>query len=361
MKVLVIDDIQDSVKGILDSCDENGWEKKISDFDDAYSSIMEFDPDIIVLDWKDDAEQVDTGEGILDKIWNITFRPVILFTANASVISIDEKLAKSNMIRIIEKGDESPVIDYLTEMSRFASELSSYRQHLGSALIESLNSIEYLKNERNIEPSSVSYTLSKRTAAFFDDQFISALSPCWVQYLCPPISDCLCVCDIIRVRNTEDNMKVLGNPEEYKIILTPSCDMAHGDQRPPKVTHALCANCYAKDAFHDKTLSESPSQRSIVTVKKKLNSGYNGNFVPLPGFSSVIPYMTADLKKLELIPLNQIAPNIKSITEDSTHYRVASICSPFREQIVWAHLHNSCRPGVPDRNTELWAKDILTR
>lgn len=32
----------------------------------------------------------------------------------------------------------------------------------------------------------------------------------------------------------------------------------------------------------------------------------------------------------------------------------------FREQIVWAYMQNSCRPGVPDRNTKLWAKEILT-
>lgn len=360
MKVLVIDDIPDSVKGILDSCDENGWDKKLSDFDEAYTSIMEFDPDVIVLDWRQDADQVDTGENILDKIWNITFRPVVLFTANAAVIDIKSKLEKSNMLHMIEKGDETPVIQFLKEMSIFSSELSSYRQNLSNALIESLNSIEYLKRESDIEQSSIGYTLSKRTSAYFDNQFISELSPCWVQYLCPPISDCLCVCDIIRVKTEVDKMDDLGEPEEYKIVLTPSCDMVHAPQRAPKVTHALCANCSAKEAFHDMDLSKDPKQRNIESVKKKLNSGYNRNLVPLPGFSNVIPYMTADLKKLELLPLNEIAPNRSSITQDSTHYRVASICSPFREQIVWAHLQNSCRPGVPDRKTELWAKELLT-
>lgn len=362
MRVLVIDDIVDSVKGILDSCDENGWEKKLSGFDEAYSSIMDFDPDVIVLDWREDAEKVDIGESILDKIWNITFRPVILFTANAAIIDISAKQAKSNMLHILEKGDESPVIDYINEISQFSSELSQYRKNMSDALIESLNSIDCLKKEKDLESSSVGYILSKRTSSFFDDQFISELSPSWVQYICPPLSSCLLVCDIIRAKPSDDELDNVGAPEEYKLILTPSCDLYHAAERVPKVTHVLCAGCYPKERFHSYELSpDEPSKKRIDSVKKNLNSGYNENFVPLPGFSNMLPYMTADLKKLELIPINQIAPNKAQLTEETSFYRVASICSPFREQIVWAHMQNSCRPGVPDRNTEIWAKELLIK
>ena len=78
------------------------------------------------------------------------------------------------------------------------------------------------------------------------------------------------------------------------------------------------------------------------------------------GFANIIPYMTVDLKKIELVKIDEIAPDKPLLTDDKRYYRVASICSPFREQIAWAHLQNSCRPGVPDRNMELWAKEILT-
>ena len=43
MKVLVVDDIKESVKGILDSCEENGWESKLVDFDDSSDALLDFD------------------------------------------------------------------------------------------------------------------------------------------------------------------------------------------------------------------------------------------------------------------------------------------------------------------------------
>ena len=137
--------------------------------------------------------------------------------------------------------------------------------------------------------------------------------------------------------------------------------MYYSEERIPKVTHALCARCYAKEKFHERELTDKPKEKDINSVISKLNSGFNKSFVPLPGFSNIIPYMTADLKMIDLLPLNEIAVNPSEITDETKHYRVASICSPFREQIVWAHLQNSCRPGVPDRNMEIWAKELLTK
>lgn len=361
MKVLIIDDIETSVKGIIDSCDDKGWEVKCLGFNEASAAIMDFDPDIIVLDWREDVENIDIGGDILDKIWKITFRPIVLFTANASIIDVKDKSEKSNMLKVFSKGDETPVIKFLEEMEKFVSELSEFREKMSSALISSLNSIDNLKGVPDIEDSAVSYILSKRTSAFFDDQYISELSPSWVQYLCPPLSSCLNVCDIIRAKGTETDMESVGEPEEYLLILTPSCDMYYTDKRPPKVTHVLCVGCYSKDCFHKIGLVQEPSESNIKSVMAKLNLGYNGNFVALPGFSNIIPFMTADLRKTQLIDLAKIAPDKSSISEESEYVRIASICSPFREQIVWAYMQISCRPGVPDRNTKLWAKEILKK
>ena len=361
MKVLIIDDIEDTVKGIIDNCEENKWEYQLVGFDKASAALLDFNPDVIVLDWCEDAEKINTGEYILNKIWDIAFRPVLVFSANAYIIDVKSKLDKSKMLTVVPKGDETPVIDFLKDIEKFVNALSEYRSNMSSALIESMNSIYHFKNDSEIEESAIGYILSKRTSAFFDDKYISSISPSWVQYLCPPLGTCLSVCDIIRVNNNNSDMHLAGKPEEYCMILTPSCDLYHSEGRLPKVTHALCAHCFPKEKFHGHDLSDNPSNSKISSVKTKLNAGYNENFVPLPGFSDVLPYMTADLKKIELIPLNEIAVNISSITDEIKYIRIASICSPFREQIVWAHLQNSCRPGVPDRNTELWAKELLTK
>ena len=359
MKILIIDDIEDSVKGIIDACEENDWEHKLTGFDGAYSNVFQFDPDVIVLDWREDAENVDIGETILDNIWRNGFRPLIIFSANAKLIDIGSKLQESNMVKITPKGDEEPVVKTLQHLEKFVSSLKSYRSDMGKALIISLNSIENIKEQPDLEENVVSYVLSKRTSAYFDKEYIGSLPPAWVQYLCPPVNESLCVCDIIRVKTDETSWTSAGNPEEYMIVLTPSCDMVCDNGRSPKVSHVLCAHCYGKQAFHGMTLAAEPTDKNIKRVVEELNLGYNNSKVALPGLMNEIPYLTVDLKKIELIAINQIAINKNMISDDIRYVRVASVCSPFREQIVWAHMQNSCRPGVPDRNMELWAKEML--
>ena len=139
-------------------------------------------------------------------------------------------------------------------------------------------------------------------------------------------------------------------------------------ERPPKVTHTLCAECEPKEAFHGIGLTSNPKQKDMGRVVSMLNRGYNENKVALPEFPNTIPHMTANLKKLALTPLDAIALSPEQIAlshrqggqkPQYQYVRVASIVSPFREQIVWAYLQNACRPGVPDRDAKSWAGEIL--
>lgn len=360
MNVLIIDDQQESVKGIKDFCEEKTWNVNVINFENVYEQIVKFNPDIIVLDWREDADQMDVGGDILDNIWMNGFRPTVVFSANAPVISIDDKLSKSKLLKLIPKGDEEPVIEYLVENEKFVTALSDYRSEIGSAIIDVLNAVPVFHKEDYPGDDVVKYILSKRTAAVFDVQYGESLAPAWVQYTYPPIVESLCVCDILRVVSKDKDYNVKGEPEEYKLILTPSCDMVPGRA---KVTHVLCASCFSKDKFHDIPLADEPKEKHIDKVNNNLNLGYNNkhfNLVALPGFSNVLPYMTANLKIIELVDLSKIALSVEKISEETEYVRVVTIESPFREQIVWAHMQNSCRPGVPERNTKLWAKEILT-
>lgn len=369
MKVLIIDDIPDSVKRISDFCDEKGWTKQIVGFEIACKTFFEYNPDVLILDWFDDGELADnenetSGGSLFSIIWKNSYRPIVVFSANASLINLDDKLKQSQMLKLIPKGDEQPVCDYLEKLEKVSSALTSFRSDMGEALIESLNTIDLLTETVGITNDAVEYVLAKRTEAFFDGKYISALSPSWVQYLCPPVGNSLMVCDILfkKTENEEDRC----NPENFLLVLTPSCDLSCDNGQMPKVSDVLCARCCGKETFHKYGLLDvldatKSVLKKIDDVKKKLNLGYNGSCVPLPKFSDVIPYMTVDLKRLVLLPLEKIATIKSNINETTEYIRVASICSPFREQIVWAHLQNSCRPGVPERNTEFWAKEILVK
>lgn len=371
MKVLLIDDDPVSIKGISDYCNDKNWENRITDFEYAYKQLLDFDPDVVVLDWYDDADraladsQETSGNSLLSLIWERTFRPVIVFSAIADTIDIDEKMKKCSMLKLLPKGEETQVNKLLDEIEKISGALSGFRSDMGVALIEALNGIDKLTGIEGATCEATEYVLEKRMAAFFDEKYIPDLSPSWVQYLCPPIDNCLNVCDILikKVEKTEG----FCEPENYLLVLTPSCDLYCGNGRTAKVSDVLCAQCCGKEEFHhipllnDLSYTSTRVQNRIERIKKYLNDGYNEHYVALPAFADVIPYMTVDLKKLVLLPIESIATGEQNIEEKTEYVRVASVCSPFREQIVWAHLQNSCRPGVPDRNTELWAKEILIR
>ena len=104
LKVLVVDDTEDSVKGIIDYCEDNDWEPRLCGFDDVYTETMTFNPDVIVLDWFDDSTETDYGSEILENLWSNAFRPLVVFSANEPMINIDEHLKHSTMLRLIQIG-----------------------------------------------------------------------------------------------------------------------------------------------------------------------------------------------------------------------------------------------------------------
>lgn len=359
MKVLLVEDEEDVVVGITDHCDEMDWKWKVAKFNDAFMSVVEFDPDIIIMDWFEGRDLTkDFGDGLLDKIWKNYFRPIVVFSGYADVLmgmdGIRSKLEHSRMFKLIPKGDDQPVNDFLDEMYSFAPALAKFRGDMGEALISSLNAIDPIKTVAGGQDNAVGYMLSQRTASFFEDKYVGSVSPSWVQYLCPPVNDGLCVCDILRKNSEDADFDSEGMPEEYCMILTPSCDMQRTENRIPKVTNALCAQCEPKEAFYGKNKT-----KKVSGIASMLNRGYNENKVALPGFPNTIPHMTANLKKLILPRLDAIALSAEQRDKEAKYVRVASIASPFREQIVWAYLQNACRPGVPDRDTKSWAEEIL--
>ena len=110
MKILCIEDNADAVKLIRDHAVDNGWECQICDFDAANDVIALFDPEIIVMDWMYDADEVDKGEEIFSLIYHTRFRPIIIFSAIAETIDLPDDIRDTPLINILSKGDEEQVI-----------------------------------------------------------------------------------------------------------------------------------------------------------------------------------------------------------------------------------------------------------
>lgn len=366
MKVLMIEDNIDTIQGLIDAVSDRGWEHKETSFDSAEENIYSFDPDVVVMDWMFDEEDAEKGKPILERIVSNEFRPVIVFSAHDLSIVLEDILRKYKLIDFTRKGDDdSKLAEKIDKWMESAISLSQMRHSMNEALIESAKALDsFQKMEAFPSPEIVSFMLSRRTIQYFEQAEVGEQPPSWVQYVYPPMMNSLLVADVIRVYSEDTNQAVPGVPSEYRIILTPSCDMVNHGAADFKV---LVGHCCDKDRFTEQKLGTGQNVDSgkgkdkVERVVKELQYGYNKAFVALPQLPNVLPYMTLDLKNLDFVLLADIAQTFESFDKTKHHYyRVASIASPFREQIVWAHMINSCRPGMPVRDTNSWAKGILT-
>jgi len=366
VKILIIEDNEPTIHGLIDAVKDRKWDYRVSNFTDAEKMIIDFDPDIIVMDWMYDAEDAELGKPILENVLSKQFRPTIVFSAHDLSETLSEYQKNYPLINFTQKGeDDSELANTIDTWVDSANAISRLRNNMNSALVESSKAlITFQKMEHFPEDRVVSYMMSQRAMQCFEEIDIGCSPPTWIQYIYPPVSKTLLVADIIRFYSSENDPNLVGAPEEYAVLLTPSCDMANGRSKDPSI---LIAKCCGKERFTEirlkstETVESDKGKEKIERVAKELNYGYNKSFLSLPRLPNVLPLMTVDLKSLEFKPMQEIALSFESFCPDKhIAYRVATINSPFREQIVWAHMINSCRPGVPVRDMLEQAKGILS-
>ena len=351
MKLLIIEDDPTAVKGIKDNFEDIGWTVLNSDFERALENIRKEQPDIIVMDWMEDLDDnKDRGRAIFNETHNL---PIIIYSGIASALEVDE-IENNPFIEKIPKGDEQDVISKINEWEKYIKVVSEIKNQFDEAVSYMMASLKPVIALSTYPGENViKYMLNRQASEFFGSKIVDdETNPTWTQYLYPPSSKTLLVADILKSR-IED---------KYFVLLTPSCDMArsNGD------TNVLLATCTDAYKFHDYGQlqnfdpSSSKGTQKIETVSKMLSYGYNSYRISLPELPNVFSYLTVNLKDLHFVKLSTIAVNTKNIDSSKHEYvRIASINSPYREQIVWAHMVNSCRPGVPDRDYKKWAENIL--
>jgi CheY-like chemotaxis protein len=361
LKVLLIDDEPANVQPLSEELRTSFPETqcKITDFDGAMSEIAQMQPDIVVLDLMKNSSGtlINEGGGIGLQVWEEHFCPLIFYTASTE----DPEDHGHPLVAVIRKGSGSEelvrakiqtYLPHITALGKVSDEISSA---LRRALRESrprvfeIDSVEH-ENQLLIR------TIRRRVAASMDDA-MAAGEPnvkSWEQYLCPPsISEHLLTGDILRVAGSDKD-----DPSSYFVVLTPSCDLVHTATRQPKVESVLLARCVkVEKLLVDLGLPVNVGTKSKrEEVRKKLSrfltQGYGHSSFPIAGLPGEFPVMAADFRSLEIKPIQQVSNR-------ENFDRVASVDAPFRELFVWAYLSAAGRPGMPDRDFEPWADEII--
>jgi len=358
MKVLIIEDLDE----VADQLSRSIVQKvpatiivREKNLKNGPARLAETMPDAVVLDLYEDALGLADGYQTWSAIWQTRFCPIIFHTAHDK--PSDPPLPENHpFVEFVKKGPGSDlaVAKLLESFVPHADALRAIAKQVDALIQHVLKDVagfiwQAVANDRG---PILARAVRRRIAAMMDEKEISDQSHplAWEQYISPVISTDPLMGDLLRLRGEDAK-----DAATYRIVLTPSCDMVTA--QGCKVEEIVAAKCLPIAAYL--AAAKLPPGTKPRTIDEKLPSlltrGHCEGIVPLPQFASIIPTMCASLRLLELIPLKLVGtPGSPDVKFD----RVASIDSPFREQLAWCFMQVAGRPGIPDRNLELWVKDI---
>ena len=359
LKVLFIEDEPEAIEPVRNLLQkEEDVQDEISEFADAETKIASFRPDIVILDLLvggTSPEPEPEGLKTRNFIWNQHFCPIVVYSAKPDIH--EGKHDPHPFVKSIQKGSGSPwkVLNALEELRPHVEALKEAEDHIRHSFSCAMRDVApyafTLSNDSAKRNETIKRAGRRRLAALMDEisEDGAALAG-WEQYLFPPIGKNTQLGDILKEMNGQDS-----DPTSFRVVLTPSCDLVASEGRTPRVNQVLVARCCSMREALDRTPLKDMSLAKLRDrlISNILTPGYSGAIIPFPGLERKIPTMAANLRDLELIPVEEIGMS------DKLFLRVASIDSPFRELIAWAYMQTACRPGLPDRDFDSWRDEIV--
>ena len=360
LNLLFIEDEPDSVRSVQNLIDREANAmryKVIESVDSAAEKIKSMQPDIVILDllFPGDSSPLEAkGLGVRRFIWDEHFCPIVVYSAQPYIH--DGEHEAHPFVKSVQKGAGSPriVLKALDELRPQVKALKEAREYVQNSFSLAMRDVApyafeaFSDDRQRIE--TIKRSGRRRLAAQMDNLSVDgeALAE-WEQYLFPPVCDDTQLGDVLRKEGGKGD-----DPASFRVVLTPSCDLAAPGERSPKVSSVLVARCCSMKNGLDRT---SLGGIGISKLKDRLRStiltqGYFEAVIPFPSLKRRIPTMAADLRDLEFIP-------IRDIGSGKPFLRIASIDSPFRELVAWAYLQTACRPGLPDRDFDSWSDEIV--
>jgi len=362
LKLLFVDDDRKSIGTVLNLLEgREDMVHEACDFEDAKERIKSIFPDIVIIDIVNSASGASTVDGlsVRDFVWRWRFCPIVVYSGWPE--RHDEVRDEHPFIKSVRKGrrGEKEVLRALLDLKPHVAALRAaegeVRQLFSRAIRDVAPDAFRAHSDETHRKETVLRAGRRRLAALVDTPPINEANiASWEQYLCPPVSDSPQIAEIIR-----SSAGPADAPDSFRVVLTPSCDMATAGQRRAKTEKVLVAKCCSM-----KKGLECTSLKDMLSDPKKLRNrlrsslltrGSLDGFVPFPALPGRIPTMMANLTDLDLIPITEI----KDTDDGEGFVRVAAIDSPFREAVTSAYLQHTGRPGLPDRDFGAWSQEIL--
>lgn len=352
LKVLIIEDDDSVARTVVDAVRDRIPDAKIlieGSFDAGKQKLVEHRPDVVILDLieGDQTTGERKGDQIWKDIWSQQFRPVVIYSA----LELPFDLPDTPFVDFVQKGKGSDLVvaervealkPYIDALRGVDEEILSVVRHVLKTLARQIFDQEP-DNEHNKKEMLIR-AVRRRVAAMMDEGLVESDEPMhgWEQYLVPAFGQHLLTADILLKVGAVHEV-----PSSYVVVLTPSCDMFIN--RANCVEKVLVAKCHGVEKYLKAiNLKAGTKPKTIAdNLPKNLTQAHVSGKVLLPEYPGAFPMMTLDLRDLDLIDRNKVGDpgGVGTVYE-----RVASIDSPFREQIAWAFHQDSGRPGLPERS-----------
>ena len=356
MKLLFIDDEPDNIDPAVRALRAAGEECDVSDFHQTESKLDTFRPDIVILDLLEGPvpEQNATGLEDYDLVWNERFCPLVVYSAHPEIVT--DQYPPHPFVKSAKKG--SDLTQLTTAIDALRPNVDSLRdaeKHMRKQFALAVRDVAPYAFEAYETPAdriqAIVRSGRRRLAALMDAELETGQKlASWEHYIYPPIGQDLQLGDILmRVGSAKDD------PDNFRLVLSPSCDLVESHERTPKVADVLVARCCSiKDGLKliglQSTTSKAKLKERFSTI---LTQGYSDAMHPIASLVERIPCMVANLKNLELLAFAMIG------TAEDQYERIASMDSPFRELVSWSYLQVAGRPGLPDRDVAKWSDEMV--
>ena len=365
MKVLIVDDDEAVRRSLRDQIKEvDAWEAKDQGFDGLGEALEEFRPDAVVLDLVEGGvtEEPAAGNRSFKQLRSKWFCPVVVYSAFTGQQEFEHPLVST-----VSKGGDSDVevVRRLREFAPTAQVIRDVHRDFDGRIREALrDSVPVLRehlgetadgNDDAVLPRAVRRLVAARMdAAASGDGRIKA----WERFVVPALGPHLLSADLLRCRNAD-----WTDPEAFRLVLTPSCDLVPHGGSAPRAERILVARCEPIRRLGNVEVGAGArlKQKSKEKLKSILTEGIADGLLPIPRFIDHVPSMAANLKRLDLVGWDEVRLETEdghAAADGAAFVRVASTDSPFRELVVWAYLRVTGRPGAPAFDVDGWLDDI---